>query len=606
MIEPMKKVIVLAPLSSRQKVLEVLQDLSVLHLSPVAPPEGSTIESLEARRRRLKSVWRNIPEIRTRSPGGHVAPEASETGLRIAEEILQCLESLQKNAAEQAGLRAQLDAFRPMGRIDLAAMAELHRAGVFVRLYVCSKGDFERLPARETIHVVGRHGRNVYLASLSRDAGHALPLRELELPATGTIEMENRLVELTREEAALEQRLESLYSERCAIQTAMIDCENQIGFERARLGMGDQDGLCHLAGYCPVVRLAALTGAARRHGWALQITEPAADDPVPTLLPNSRWTTLFRPVMNFLGVTPGYREFDASGLFLVFFAIFFALIVGDAGYGLLMLATTFWASRRFPQLPIHLTRLFYVLAAATIVWGTLTGMWFGIRQAADLPVLRSLVIPGLDAFSENSDNLIQLSLLLGAVHLTLAHAWLAGRNKSLRSLADAGWGLVIWGLYFTAIWLLLGRAHPVLVPSLIMVGALLILLFGEYSTGESPLKFVGRGLIRLPLTLLTGIGGFSDIISYVRLFAVGVATREVAVAFNDAALSVGFGSVLSATGFCLIVVLGHGLNLLLAALGGTGSRGPPESDGILETHGRVVERNTLPAISALRSSDGES
>jgi V/A-type H+-transporting ATPase subunit I len=264
---------------------------------------------------------------------------------------------------------------------------------------------------------------------------------------------------------------------------------------------------------------------------------------------------------------PAYREFDTNRLFLIFFTLFFAMIVGDAGYGLLLLAATFTASRFVPIIPRATLPLFYLLAAATIIWGTITGLWFGVPQLAELPGLRHLVIPAINAFAANNElTLIHLCLTLGLIHLSLAHLWTAWRHRSsLMALADLGWMLVVWAAYLAAVQALVGAGSLAMAIALASGGLLGVVLFSE-QTGGGFLYGVSRGLLNLPLHLLNAISSFSDIVSYLRLFAIGLAAKEVAVAFNRLALEVGFDSVFAALGAALLVLLGHSINLLLGAL----------------------------------------
>jgi len=194
-------------------------------------------------------------------------------------------------------------------------------------------------------------------------------------------------------------------------------------------------------------------------------------------------------------------------------------------------------------------------------------LWFGVPQLAELPGLRGLVVPALNAFvTDNEATLIWLCLTLGAVHLTLAHLWVAWRHRSLQSLADLGWMLVVWAAYVAAIWVLVGDGRLSVAIMLAVGGLLGVVLFGE-QTGGNFARGIGRGVLNLPLNLLTAISSFSDMVSYLRLFAIGLASKEVAVAFNRLALEVGFGDGVAALSAVLLVLLGHTVNLLLGALG---------------------------------------
>jgi V/A-type H+-transporting ATPase subunit I len=231
-----------------------------------------------------------------------------------------------------------------------------------------------------------------------------------------------------------------------------------------------------------------------------------------------------------------------------------------------MLIATLGAARKLSGAARHLLPLLSILSAATIAWGALTGMWFGIRSWGELPVLRSFVLPSLNAFNDDSRPLLRFCLLLGAVHLSVAHGWAALRRGSLQGLGELGWALIVWGVYFVAAWLLLGESHPGAIRALLLTGGMMVLLCCEQD-GTGFLRGVRNGLLNLPLNLLNATGSFSDLLSYIRLFAVGLATKEVAVTFNEMAAQVGAAGGVAVLGAVFIAMIGHTLNLSLAILG---------------------------------------
>lgn len=573
MIEPMKKVAVLMSAASREQSLEDLRRLGVVHLDqPPSPPaplppagEGSERLCLEEKLQRLRDALALAP-TGSDGPLSATEPQAAE-GLALAGELLNLHHDLSRGASEWAALRRQRDEQAALGRFDPQDVLALREVGVFVRLYAGSHRDWKRYSGHPGIECVAGQGSMYYLACVSRDEQHRLPLQEVALPDFSLDKLETRIAASERALADRQTRCEALAAQAPLLRASQLHFRNALQFAQARAGLSGDEHIACLQGFCPTARIAELSRRAAENGWGLLATDPGDDDPVPTLPRNSRFTALFQPVMNFLGVLPGYREFDASGIFLIFFTLFFAMILGDAGYGLLLLAATFVASRRVSAIPRPAILLSYVLAAATVIWGALNGLWFGVPQLAELPGLRSLVVPALNAFAvDNETTVIRLCLTLGAVHLTLAHLWAAWRRRSLQSLADLGWMLVVWAAYVAAVWVLVGEGQLSVAVVLAASGLVGVVLFGERNGGGF-MRGVGYGLLNLPLNLLNGLSSFSDMVSYLRLFAIGLATKEVAVAFNRLALEVGFDDALAALGAALLVVVGHSVNLLLGALG---------------------------------------
>ena len=583
MIEPMKKVVLLMSAASREQSLENLRRLGVVHLhQPPSPPAPLPLAGDGSEQLRLEEKLELLREALSLAPPGSEIPpdplfskgrteplsaQSAAEGLALASQLLALHHDLARGASELAALHRQRDEQAVLGRFDPQDILTLREAGVFVRLYACSRRDWKTYSGHPGLERIAAQGSTIYLVCVSRDEPDRLPLREVALPDFSLDELETRIAASEQALAGHQARFEKLAAQAPLLRASQLHFRNVLRFAQARAGLSGDEHLVWLQGFCPAARVAELNRRVAENGWGLVVAEPDDDDPTPTLLQNSRFTALFQPVMDFLRVLPGYREFNPNGIFLIFFTLFFAMILGDAGYGLLLLAATFVASRRIPAIPRPTLLLSYVLAAATVVWGALNGLWFGVPQLAELPGLRSLVVPALNAFAANNDAaIIRLCLTLGAIHLTLAHLWAAWRHRSLQSLADLGWMLVVWAAYVAALHVLTGDGDLAVAGGLAAGGLAGVVLFGE-QTGGSFMRGVGYSVLNLPLNLLTAISSFSDMVSYLRLFAIGLATKEVAVAFNRLALEVGFGDVAAALGAALLVVVGHSVNLLLGALG---------------------------------------
>ncbi len=132
---------------------------------------------------------------------------------------------------------------------------------------------------------------------------------------------------------------------------------------------------------------------------------------------------------------------------------------------------------------------------------------------------------------------------------------------SLKAFSEAGWVCMLWAAYFLARMLILGEIFPESGKYLVICGASLVILCTNPS--KNIFKTVGTGIGGL---LLNVINAFTDTVSYIRLFAVGAATVAVADAFNQMALSIGYGSIISGFFTALVLIFGHTLNILLGAM----------------------------------------
>jgi V/A-type H+-transporting ATPase subunit I len=267
-------------------------------------------------------------------------------------------------------------------------------------------------------------------------------------------------------------------------------------------------------------------------------------------------------VLRAIGILPGYGEPDVSPLFLVFLVLFASMLIGDAGYGALILLAVALVRWRMPRADRQTLRLLTTLGCGTVAWGVLTGTWFALQ---DLPsallALRIDWLAGGDP-QASARNVMLLCFLLGAVHLTLAHLWAALRTGwKLAALAQLGWVATTWTMFFAARAMVLGAPFPALATVLAVLGIATIALF---MTPLRQLRDEWFNHVMLPLSL---VSNFVDVVSYLRLFAVGTAGVAVAGAFNEMAARVAESGPLGWLFAALVAVFGHSLNLLLCAMG---------------------------------------
>ena len=332
--------------------------------------------------------------------------------------------------------------------------------------------------------------------------------------------------------------------------------EKEIELRQVVSGMGSEGAISYVTGYIPSDREEPLIAEARGRKWGIMITEPAAEDDVPTLLRNPKWVNLIQPVLSLLGLTPGYHELDVSALFLIFFSIFFGILIGDAGYGLvyilLTLLITIWLYRTMKLNAENKTMvsLFFLLGSCAIIWGILTGTFFGQGWLQPL-------VPQLN----DANTMETFCFFLGALQLSIAHSWRALlKFPSLTALADVGYICILWTAFFLARTLILGEPFPPFGIWLVGAGIILVILFTHPQARV--FRGIGEGLGTIALSFMNNI---TDVISYVRLFAVGLAGLAIAETTNTMASGFGNGVIAVAAGV-VILIIGHGLNIVLGII----------------------------------------
>jgi V/A-type H+-transporting ATPase subunit I len=197
--------------------------------------------------------------------------------------------------------------------------------------------------------------------------------------------------------------------------------------------------------------------------------------------------------------------------------------------------------------------LFYILSFCAIIWGILTGTFFGQEW-----VLKAGYRP-LAPVLNDEKGLQRFCFFIGALHLSIAHAWRATlKAPSLSALADLGWIGLLWAAFFIARMLILGDNFPFFGKWLIIAGISCVILFTNPQ--KNILRTIGEGLGALALSLMNS---FTDVVSYIRLFAVGLAGVAVADAFNALAATVGTGNLFAIVAAAAVALIGNTLGMIL-------------------------------------------
>ncbi len=261
-----------------------------------------------------------------------------------------------------------------------------------------------------------------------------------------------------------------------------------------------------------------------------------------------------------LGIAPAYDESDVSVPFFCYFSLFFAMLVGDGAYGAIFLLCTL-ALRRSLQKSWFVLLTFF--SCSTILWGLLSNTWFG----AQIPMFNALATVQWLA-DPSYNNMMLLCFTIGASHLVLARLWNAVcRFPDSTAIAELGWAGILLFMY------LLTNSIVGIFPAVPEWGFYVLYvslpLVFAFTVKPSEFKTRGAELGMLPLNIMGALG---DIISYVRLFAVGLASVKVAENFNSMAVGLMDGAnefwlkALLSVAMVAILVAGHALNLAMAGL----------------------------------------
>ena len=509
MITPMKKVTVLTLTSRKEETLKALREMEIIHLTPLQTAAGASVNGAKGAVARVQKAMEVVPDKLRK---GVTPATKGASGVTLVEEI-QTLITDKKNAEiqlEQA--KEELEKLGSFGNLDPRTVKELAAKGIFVRLYLAdtSKVPFEVEDKNACKHVFCKNENGTYIAVFNKGESPAkvsgaftelsMPLKSLE---------EYRLIE---EEAkttisAVDERFAQLASVKGDLETRLNEVTDRYNLVEASASMLQNKEIAALQGFCPEPRIAEIKAAAKANGWGIRVEDPTDEDNIPTLLGYNKLSRPMQCLYDIIGISPGYNEVDVSSVFLCFFSIFFAMIVGDTAYGLLFLGIALYARAKMPKASSAGFHFIYLMSAATIVWGVINASFLGltpelagwsyyldianynfipegvrnalywIRTSAptdparfeayrqfceSITILPANFVPKAAGASQMQH--IQLfCFCIAVVHLSIAHAWnvvVRIKRKSSTFMAQVGWLMGAWVMFFLACNMVLGIDMP--------------------------------------------------------------------------------------------------------------------------------------------------
>lgn len=563
MIVPMKKISIVS-LSTEQEVsLKKLAQLGVMHIV-TGNPSSAQIEELNTKIEILGKALNLLPK--TKKKIDYRKKVGLNQSLKVAEKVIQIGEDIDSLEEKKKKIHQQIDRISDWGKMDPQNIDLIKHHGINIKLIEIDKKNISQIPENVYSFIIKKKKNKLKIVCIYFDQEIEIPFTEFKYGDRSQTDLESEFKAIQNKIIKLNKRLQEFIPYIKTIEQGLKNLHKLIEFEQVKTSMKEVDQLVYLSGFAPNDNVAEIKKAAQKNGWALLIEQPARDDPVPTLVRYPKLIRIIKPVFDFLGTVPGYREYDISGWFLLFFSIFFGMLVGDAGYGVIFFLLTLITKLVIRKVSIYFVGLLLVTSLVTIIWGTITGNWFGVKEFASVEPLSWFVVPAIASFSQqNTTNFImQICFLIGAIHLTISHIMnFLKLFPKLKAYADLGWISIIWGIYFLTLTVILAMDLNPLTIYLLVGGFIIIIIFVEQE-GKF-FKGLLRGIGQSLLNLLSGISAFSDVVSYVRLYAVGLATLKIAEAFNIMAKGIGFNFPLVIFS-ALVLFLGHSLNLILAVM----------------------------------------
>jgi len=562
MIIPMKKVTLLCLAAEREATLREIRHLGALHIAVEKLKESDDRSNTQIL---LANAEKGARCLEARVGNTEEGPNHQFEPIQIYEKVTHEMTKLAAIEQEIDSFYRMKEALSPWGDFSPEIIQELSDGGIYV--YCCEaphKIYAEYLERKDiTIEEINSDKALTRFIVLAQSELETKDLPLAILPDDKSLnQIKKQLNKAEEQRDIIGKELDSLACQESVIKEYCNEVKERLEFLSARDSMADHEEIISIKGFIPETRMEEVNDYSKKHGWALLIEDPSEEDQqVPTLIKLPKIFKMVQPLFGFLGISPGYREIDVSVGVLFFFTIFFGIIVGDAGYGSLFLlgtiAAALFVKNKSENIKLAL-RLSAILSLSTIVWGALSGNWFG------------LTAPGIKFLTEadstvKNANVMFICFIIAVAQLSMGHIWQAiVHGKVRKAFGQLGWILLLGGNFFLTVKLLVyPGAFPVYMYYLYGVGMVLI-IFCDVNW-----KDVGEAF-NFPFSI---INSFVDILSYIRLFAVGLAGYEIARSFNGMGGSLinipdlsWWMIPLCLIGGALVIILGQALNIVLCLL----------------------------------------
>lgn len=586
MIERMKKLLLLIYNNSRETFLENLQQLGVVHIEVDRTVQNEEILNLREKIGRITKIEKLLSDNFKKEIANAEQKKYNKGIDELIDRIEEVNSSIENLNNEISSLNKEIGFLEPWGDFDSNIIEELKKRGLFFYFFTISSSQFKKLDLSDYIaYIISEKDGNTFFVIISGEE------KEFDF-GVDPIRIEGvRLKDLIdKREAALidlSKKKEELFffiKYFDFIKKNKEELEDKYDFLIADLNMSEEvfGHVLAVKGWFPARLIRKVEGFLQKEDVVYVIEDPKEEDNIPVLLRNGPVARLFEPITKMHSL-PQYFELDPTPFFAPFFAAFFGLCLGDAGYGMVLLLAVISAfvfvrnKKLYPTLVLGL-----ILSSFTVIAGFVLNTFFG-EKVSELVFIPEKLKQGI-IFSNMQDQMA-FALMLGVVQV-LFGIFLQVINKIrqkgfLGGLQPIGTILLLVSIIILGISGMSGdfKIGPIPVKSLIIsipnyynvgfilliLGIFLVLFFNNIDKNIFIRPAIGLWEL---YQLVTGVPG--DILSYIRLFALGLAGGLLGNAFNQIAFMLRDSIPVFGLNYALMVLLmlvGHGVNLALAALG---------------------------------------
>lgn len=572
MIVPMRKYSFLVYHKSYPDFLESIRELGVLHVieKQEGVAENQALNEQLQLLGRIRTAQRMIKSYITNEKA--LVPVSNDTSgasvLADTESLLSNLEALQQKLQLTDREWERMEVW---GAFSHELIGKLADEGYVLHFYSCNNRKFDQeWEVKYPLFEIDTVGTTRYFVVLTTpDIQPDIDADPVKLSDRNAAEIAAEIENIRQQIEVEKKTLESfVLTAQPALEHYQREVNGEIDFSRVLLNTQKEadERVMLLEGWCPVEKSDELVSYLEKSGVYYESSDPDADEPVPVKLKNNKFAALYETIGELYDL-PNYREIDLTPFFAPFFMLFFGLCLGDAAYGLLIVVAALYMRVKAKPSMKPVFTLATWLGLSTVVLGVVSGTFMGFNLIeADIAWLEKFKVIML-----NPDQLFNVALVIGAVQIIFG--MLIRTAGSIRrygvgaSLSLLGWLLIILGGGGTTLAGIVTEMDPnvrnYLYYGFFGLGGVMVFVLNNLK--RNPLINIGAGLWDA-YNMATGILG--DLLSYIRLFALGISSSVMGFVFNDLAINMsGDIPVLSTVIMLIIMVFGHGINIFMGGLG---------------------------------------
>ncbi len=544
-----------------EEFLKKLQDVGVMDITRSTKPVDEMSETLSSKAGNYRKALSLLKDV---TP----AEFADKTYGDLAEDVINTVNEKDAMESQLSQLHRDMEERMPWGKFDVKNLEKLQECGLKLHFYKAKTSAMD--PAwteNYALSEISNDGTSTYFVVVSDDENYDFPLKELPAPDSDCTDIEKKINDLQYEIEKKYRHLSELKCHEKDLQKELDKTMSKLDLHLAHISgtKAAEDYITVLEGFAPAEKEAEVKEMLDREEVLYLVDKAKVDDNPPIKLKNNKYVSMFELLTDMYG-RPKYNEFDPTVFISIFFMLFFAFCMGDAGYGLVLIGASILLKKMMPDI----AKLGMVLGIATTIIGLLFHTFFSTDMLtwSIIPeaVKKCMVPTEIAGF----DGTMVLAILVGIVHICLAmvvKTYQATRvNGFANSLGTWGWTLLIVGGVIVGGLALIGVMETTVATWVIIIIGILSALgiFFLNNIHRNPLVNMGVGLWDT-YQMVTGLLG--DVLSYLRLYALGLAGAKLGEAFNAIGVqALGDGGI-GWIWFILIVVIGHVLNIAMCVLG---------------------------------------